>query len=246
MISSMKTAYRLRDNAKHIAQVQNATLTTDNFGIEPTDGLFGSAEWWNRITSGELPVHTLRGTITERFMGSMGDWPEIRVSSDTGEKSSWTREVNSREQDALYRIGRHIEIDYVLQRHRNKSSPSQAEHKIVLEIRVEPSAEGDVPGAYERLLAKEIAERVLRAPILLVMEASHELAELGRTPGVMRPEVHRVFVDACSESERLIGGRRIPSEAEARKQAMLQIAELEARWKDSIFAACRKIVDEQN
>ncbi len=100
----MKIAYRLKDNAKHIAQVQKATLTTDNFGIELTDGLFGSAEWWNRIASGELSVHTLRGTITERFMGSMGDWPEIRVCSETGEKSSWTREVNNREQDALYRM----------------------------------------------------------------------------------------------------------------------------------------------
>jgi hypothetical protein len=27
----MKIAYRLKDNAKHIAQVQKATLTTDNF-----------------------------------------------------------------------------------------------------------------------------------------------------------------------------------------------------------------------
>jgi hypothetical protein len=43
--TAMKIAYRLRDNAKHIAQVQKATLTTDDFGIEPTDGLFGSAEW---------------------------------------------------------------------------------------------------------------------------------------------------------------------------------------------------------
>jgi hypothetical protein len=241
----MKIAYRLKDNAKHIAQVQKATLTTENFGIEPTDGLFGSAEWWNRIASGELPVHTLRGTITDRFMGSMGDWPEIRVCSETGEKSSWTREVNNREQDALYRIGRRIEIDYVLQRHRKKSSVPNSEHKIVLEIRAEPDAEGDVPGAYQRLLAKEIAHRVLTAPILVVLEASYELAELGRTPGVMPPEVHRVFADARSESDRLVGGRRLSNDPEARKHAMLGIAELEARWRESIFAACRKIVDEK-
>ena len=48
----MKIAYKLRDDPKHIAQVQKATLTTDDFGIEPTDGLFGSPEWWDRIANG--------------------------------------------------------------------------------------------------------------------------------------------------------------------------------------------------
>lgn len=241
----MKVAYSLKDDPKHIAQVQKATLTTDDFGIESTDGLFGSPEWWDRIANGGLPVHTLRGTIAERFMGSMGDWPEIRILSDTGEKSSWTREVNRREQDALYRVGRHIEIDYVLQKHRGKSSARKPEHKVVVEIRVEPDAEGDVPGAYEKLLAHEIAQRVLTAPILLVFEASYQLAELGRPPGVMPAEAHRVFLDAYAECDRLIGGRRLPNDPEARSKAMHQIQELETRWTDSIFVACRKIVENQ-
>ncbi len=243
---AMKVAYRLRDNPKHIAQVQKATLTTDNFGIESTDGLFGSPEWWDRISTGDLPVHTLSGTIAERFMGSMGDWPEITVLSDGGEKSSWTREVNRKEQDALYRVGRRIEIDYVLQRHRIKSSSQKKEHKVVLEIRVEPDAEGDVPGFYEKLLAKETAHRVLTAPILLVLEASYQLAELGRTPRVMPNDVHRVFVDACAECDRLIGGRQFPNDPEAQRIATQRLQELEARWKDHIFAACRRIVEDQS
>jgi hypothetical protein len=241
----MKVAYCLRDDPKRIAQVQKATLTTDNSGIEPTDGLFGSPEWWGRIASGDLPVHTIRGTITERFMGSMGDWPEIRVLSDAGEKSNWTREVNSKEQDALYRVGRRIEIDYVLQRNRSKSSASKKEHEVVLEIRVKPDTEGDVPGVYEKLLARETAHRVLTAPILLVLDASYQLAELGRTPGVMPNDVHRVFVDACTECDRMMGGRRLPNDTEARREATRQIQELEARWKDRIFAACRRIVEDQ-
>lgn len=239
----MKIAYRLRDNPKHIAQVQKATLTTDDFGIEPKDGLFGSLEWWDRIANGELPVHTLRGTITERFMGSMGDWPVIRVVSDTGEESSWTREVNTREQDALYRVGRHIEIEYVLQKHRGKSLALIPEHQVVLEIRVEPDAEGDVPGAYEKLLSHEIAQRVLTAPILFVGEASYQLAELGRTPGVMSREVHCVFADASSELESLISGPPATN-SEERKQFDGKIADLEARWKDRVIAACRKILEE--
>ena len=239
----MQVAYRLKDDAKHIAQVQKATLTTDEFGIEPTDGLFGSPEWWNRISGGALPLHTHKGTITERYMGSMGDWPMIRVLSDAGEKSDWTREVNRKEQDALYRVGRRIEIDYVLQQHRGKFRARNPEHrKIVLEIRVEPDAGGDAPGAYEKLLAREIAHRVLTAPILYVGEASYQLAELGRTPGVMSHEVHNVFTSARSELESLINGCPIAN-SEERKQFDRTHADLEARWKDKVIAACREILD---
>ena len=242
----MKIAYRLKDNSQYIAQVQKATLTTKEFGVEPTHGLFGTPEWWNRIENGELPVHTLRGTITERFMGSMGDWPEIRVLSDAGEKSSWTREVNFKGQDALYRVGRRIEIDYVFQRHRRKLSTQNPEHKVVLEIRVEPDAEGDVPGAYERLLAKELAKRVLTAPIVLALDASCQFADLGQTSGVLPEEAHQVFVDACAECERLIGGRHLPLDPTARRQTKQLLQDLELRWKDRIFAACQKILDDRN
>lgn len=211
----MKIAYRPKDDAKHIAQVQKATLTTDNFGIEPTHGLFGSPEWWDRVTGGDLSVHTLRGIVTERFMGSMGDWPMIKVRNDAGEESQWTREVNTREQDALYRIGRRIEIDYVFQRHRRMSSNPKAEHKVVIEIRVGPGAPEDSPGSYEKLRAAEIAQGVLAQPFWTVMEVSHELAELGETPGVMPDDVHKVFLEASSDMDRAV--RQVP------KQLMWQI-----------------------
>ena len=240
----MKVAYCLKEDQKHIQQVQKATLTTDDFGIEPTDGLFGSPEWWDRIAGGDLPLHTLKGTITERFMGSMGDWPMIRVLSDAGEQSSWTREVNHKEQDALYRVGRYIEIDYVLQKHRGKAlARNPKHHEVIIEIRVEPDGAGDVPGAYERLLAREIAHRVLTAPILYVGEASYRLAELGRTPGVIPREVHHVFVSARSELESLVGDRQT-TDSEERKQFDRKHADLEARWKDRVIDACRKILDE--
>jgi hypothetical protein len=113
----------------------------------------------------------------------------------------------------------------------------------VLEIRVEPNAEGDVPGAYEKLLAHEIANRVLSAPILYVGEASYQLAELGSTPGVMSDKVHRVFASARRELESLIGGGQI-TKSEERKQFDGKIADLEARWKDRVIAACREILGE--
>jgi hypothetical protein len=80
-------------------------------------------------------------------MGSMGDWPEIRVRSNDGEISQWTREVNVKQQDALYIPGQRIEIDYVLQRHRPKSFDKGGETKIVIEIRVDPN---ETPGTYAK------------------------------------------------------------------------------------------------
>jgi hypothetical protein len=74
----MIVVYRLRDDTTRIDAVQQATRTTENFGIEPTDGMFGSDEWWHNIEAGRLPVHTLKGTIKDVYMGSMGDWPEFK------------------------------------------------------------------------------------------------------------------------------------------------------------------------
>jgi len=132
----MAVVYRLRQNKTFIEAVQKATLTTDAFGIEPTHGLFGSDEWWGRIISGDLPIHTLSGYITKVYMGSMGDWPEFAMKSDGGEKSQWTRKVNAKEQDALYRVGNRVELDYVIQRHRRASFDRGGEAKCVVEIRI--------------------------------------------------------------------------------------------------------------
>lgn len=141
---TMRAVYRLRDDAQTIADVQKATQSTREFGIEPTHGLFGSAEWWQRIAEGTLTVHTLRGTITRIGMGSMGDWPVFEMRSDSGEFSRWTREANSAELASSYVVGRRAELDYVLQRHRPAARDVGAETKIIVEIRVDDSTvQGD-------------------------------------------------------------------------------------------------------
>ena len=129
--------YRLRDARDFVASVQKATTTTKEFGIEPTDGLFGSAEWWSRVESGQLARHSIRGTITRVYMASMNDWPEFELTADDGERSKWTREANTAEQDRLYAAGRRVELDYVLQRHRPDSWDGGSETKVVVEIRIE-------------------------------------------------------------------------------------------------------------
>src|SRR5690348_6718625 len=185
----MKPAYQLRQDLARIAAIQKATLNTVEFGIEQTHKLFGSPDWWEQISSGHLPMHTLRGVIVERFWGSMADWPEIKVKNDNGEISQWTREVNSKEQDALYIPGQRIEIDYVLQRHRPKSCDKGGEAKVVIEMRVEPNTQ--MRGSYEKLRAKELAQAVsLFYPNII--DAAHHLSELGNIPDVMDEESHAV------------------------------------------------------
>jgi hypothetical protein len=139
----MTVVYSLRRNKAFVSAVQEATCNTEEFGIEPTHGLFGSDEWWRRIASGELPIQSLSGVITKVYMSGMHDWPEFAMRSDSGEESRWTREVNTKEQDRLYLVGSRIEIDYVNQTHRRASFHHGAVTKCVIEVRIGNSFGGE-------------------------------------------------------------------------------------------------------
>jgi hypothetical protein len=128
--------YQLKADTKFIEQVQHATRTTKEFGIEPTHGLFGTEEWWKQIANGSLPVVTLTGFIAKCYMGSMNDWPMFDLIDGLGEKTSWTRQVNAPEQDTFYREGSMAEINFVLQNSRPLSWSKGAQQKQVLEIRI--------------------------------------------------------------------------------------------------------------
>ena len=133
----MISVYQLRNDTDHIKKVQKATLTTEQFGIQPTHGLFGSDEWWQKIASGELPMRRLRGIITRVYMGSMNDWPEFAMRTDAGEESSWSRFADTGELSELYSVGKHIELDYVVQRNRFKMvNPAGEETTCVIEVRI--------------------------------------------------------------------------------------------------------------
>ncbi len=135
--SSMVTVYQLCQNKQHIEAMRQATLKTWKFGVARTHGLFGSDEWWKNIESGKLVTHTLRGVITRLYMGSMNDWPMFSMRSDTGKDLDWSRYANSKELADSYAVGREIEIDYVLQRHRLFSDLSFLKrHEVVIEIRI--------------------------------------------------------------------------------------------------------------
>jgi hypothetical protein len=130
----MFTIYRLQSDRREIREIQEATRATDRWGIEPTHGLFGSPEWWQHIRDGSLAVYHIKGKISRVYMGSMNDWPEFAMLSDTGEDSKWSRYANEPEFAAFYTVGRPIEIDYVIQRTRGIPADFQ---KIPIAIRVD-------------------------------------------------------------------------------------------------------------
>jgi len=140
--SDCVVVYQLHRDKRRVEAVQRATLTTRKFGIARTHGLFGSDEWWEKIKSGKLAVHTVHGVITRLYMGGMRDTPEFKVRSDTGKESSWLRHANGKALGDFYAVGRRVEIDYVLQRGRICSDGSFLKgHKVVVEVRIGSNVE---------------------------------------------------------------------------------------------------------
>jgi hypothetical protein len=133
----MITIYRLQLDKNYVTEVQTATRATDEFGIEPTHGMFGSPEWWQHVREGTLPVHHIKGTISSVHMGSMNDWPEFTLRTEDGKEFTWSRYANSPEFASLYIVGRRIEVDYVVQRHRATSIGPGTQLRIPIMIRVE-------------------------------------------------------------------------------------------------------------
>lgn len=112
------TVYELRLDYQRIRWLQEATMTTRDFGLEPTHGLFGSPRWWRSIESGALPIHRATGVIVNTFTVGESEYPQFALFEQGGTTSTWTREVNRSEDDDLYTVGRLAEVDYVLQRSR--------------------------------------------------------------------------------------------------------------------------------
>jgi hypothetical protein len=99
----MQVIYQLRLDQKSIDAVQKATLTTKEYGLQQTHGLFGSPAWWDNIESGRLQQHTVSGVITKVFMAGHNDWPMCEVLSDDGKLSKWTRETQDSLSESVYR-----------------------------------------------------------------------------------------------------------------------------------------------
>lgn len=135
--SNLQTIYLLRLDKDHIKQVQEATLTTKHWGIEQTHGLFGSPEWSQHIEDGTLPTYTRRGVITALRMESMNDWPVFDMRAEDGKEYTWSQHANGAELGNAYRVGRNIEVDFVMQRSRYRIPRENPDQPTVIAVRIE-------------------------------------------------------------------------------------------------------------
>lgn len=83
--------YRLAEDHRQIAAVQKATLTTEQFGLVPEPALFGSADWWAAVNDGRIAKRRFEGVLSKVYWGSMGDYPEFELTTDSGEVKRWGR-----------------------------------------------------------------------------------------------------------------------------------------------------------
>jgi hypothetical protein len=133
------TVYDLQDDHQRIRWMQEATMTTRDFGLVPTHGLFGSTSWWRNIENGNLPSFRQTGQITNVYNIGDGDHPEFSMLDESGIESNWKREVNQAEDDDLYIVGRGVELDYVFQRTRMdlRALGIDETEKCILSVRID-------------------------------------------------------------------------------------------------------------
>jgi len=118
--------YDLAEDKKLIAEVQNATLNTKDYGLVPEIALFGSKEWWNTIEKGIIPTYEINGIISRVYMSGHNNWPEFEIDSD-GKKTSWARMGI----DELYRAGCKVKLEYVVQKAKKSWTGSPYQNEVI-------------------------------------------------------------------------------------------------------------------
>jgi len=130
--------YDLRDDKQHIVHVQQATLHSDDFGLVPEHGLFGSEEWWSAIKQGHIPTHVLEGTISDVFWSGHNDFPEFEMTSGS-EKSRWERMGD----ENRYVEGSPVRITYVKQKFKKPILDMTHDRTVlIVEVSSAPSKSG--------------------------------------------------------------------------------------------------------
>lgn len=133
-IEGFQKVYLLSEDRKRIAQTQDATLNSADFGVLSEHGLFGSDEWWAAIEDGHLPVHTVRGVICAMLMESMNDWPVFRILAEDGSVTeSITREAFPNTWQ-LYQLGSRVIWKYVETRPKKPIQGLSETHKTTIEV----------------------------------------------------------------------------------------------------------------
>ena len=133
-MTEFQTAYKFKDDKEAIKRLQEVSSDPEsNYGLKVENGLLvGTKEWFHATEDRRLLKETLTGRISKVYMSGHNDWPEFEIESKEG-FSTWTREGN----DKLYQVGKFVEIDFVIQKHKRQWDMLGPTTKKVLEIRIE-------------------------------------------------------------------------------------------------------------
>jgi len=132
--------YDLRRDVEYIQLVQKATVETKDFGLIPEHGLFGSAEWWEAVKRGRIPVRTITGKVSRVYLSGHNDYEEFEIddghakTSGLGLPPKRTTSVSREWRKPLYnQVGAPVRLTYVMQKPK-KQIGLGPEHKCVVGI----------------------------------------------------------------------------------------------------------------
>jgi hypothetical protein len=112
----MERFYSLRDDLASIRAMQRASLSEDAVGLRVTHSLIGSNDWWSEIEKGKLTLHSIHGRVHRFWLGQHGDGPaEFELREKSGATSSWMCEIEPKAAKDVFRIGREVEVQFVIQ-----------------------------------------------------------------------------------------------------------------------------------
>jgi hypothetical protein len=88
--NSSHVIYDLKQDHLLLRQIREASLSSGNLGLAIGDsGIVGSAEWWEAVEAGKLPIMKFVGAIRSVDGGPMGDSRILRIDGER-ETKSWT------------------------------------------------------------------------------------------------------------------------------------------------------------
>jgi hypothetical protein len=107
--NSSYVVYDLKQDQVLLRQIREASLSSGSLGVAIGDsGIVGSAEWWEAVEAGKLPITKFVGTIRSVDGGPMGDTPTVRIDGER-ETKSWIAWAGF--DRAL--LGKWIEVEFI-------------------------------------------------------------------------------------------------------------------------------------
>lgn len=147
-----KVVYRLADELTadperaELAQALTLNANRPLLGLRGRHGLFGSAEWWESIKSGRMPLRHVSGVITRVYFVGMDAESEpnaVDLLDDDGVLQSQGVYLNRASDRPMYAKGRRIEFLYALDELKAQPGPDGKTNysEIALEVSISTSPE---------------------------------------------------------------------------------------------------------